>query len=44
MSERDDFFFKAEFYSMLKNEMILDEDYKQVKKFWKFLEPFEKDF
>lgn len=44
MPERDDFFFKVEFYSLLKNEMISDEDYKQVKKFWKFLEPFGKDF
>ena len=34
---KDDFFSKTEFYSSLRNEIIDDESYKIVKKFWKLM-------
>ena len=32
---KDQFFRKTEFYSSLRNEIISDDDYENVKKFWK---------
>ena len=34
---KDDFFSKTEFYSSLRNEIIDDESYESVKKFWKLM-------
>ena len=32
-----EFFSKTKFYSLLKNEIISDEEYENVKKFWQIL-------
>ena len=37
-SPKGDFYFKTEFYRSLKNEIIDDESYESVKKFWKLIQ------